>query len=252
MSTTKTPRSEGIAPLERAPVPEVQHRRSWLGEFYRSAVGKKYVMAITGIIGLAYLFAHMLGNLKVYLGAEELDAYGEFLRELLVPIFPHHVTLWLMRLVLIAAVVLHVHAGYTLTLLNRRKRPVKYQAPRHYIAADYASRTMAWTGTIVLLFLLYHLADFTWGWVNPGFERGAVYRNFVASLSQVPVALIYIAGNLALGVHLYHGVWSLFQTLGWNNRRFNHWRRYLAIGFVVVVIGGNLTFPLAAMFGIVE
>src|SRR5690606_21526990 len=142
MSTTKTPRSEGIAPLERAPVPEVQHRRSWLGEFYRSAVGKKYVMAITGIIGLGYLFAHMLGNLKVYLGAEELDAYGEFLRELLVPIFPHHVTLWLMRPVLTAAGVLHVHAGYMLTLPHRRKRPVQDQAARRYLAGSHASRPL--------------------------------------------------------------------------------------------------------------
>ena len=89
---------------------------------------------------------------------------------------------------------------------------------------------MRWTGIIVLLFLVWHLADLTWGWVNPGFVRGAVYRNLDASLSRLPVAILYIVANIALGIHLFHGTWSLFQSLGWNNPRFNKWRAGLAAG----------------------
>ena len=212
-------------------------------------------MAISGIVGLGYVFAHMVGNLKMYLGAEDLNHYGEFLREgLLVPILPEHVTLWILRLVLLGALVVHVHAAYSLTVMNRKARPTTYQSQRHFVAADFAARTMRWTGVIVLLFIGFHLADITWG-TQPAapasWERGAVYSNVVASFSRPAVSGFYILANLALGVHLYHGVWSMFQSLGLNNRRFNHWRRALAIGFTVVVIGGNLSFPIAVMTGIV-
>src|SRR5205823_10039345 len=131
---------------------------------YRSAVGKKYVMAITGIIGMLYVIAHMLGNLKMFLGPTDLDHYGEFLRELLVPIAPRSVVLWILRTGLIVALLLHVHSAYALTVMNQRARPVKYQSHRDYVAADFASRTMRWTGIIVLLFIFFHLADLTWGW----------------------------------------------------------------------------------------
>ena len=178
-------------------------RKPFLLDLYGTAVGKKYVMAVTGIIGIGFVIVHMIGNLKIFLGADgtgvyEIDHYGEFLRELLVPILPRTVMLWLLRFVLIGALILHVHAAYTLTVLNRRARPVKYQTPRDYIAANFASRTMRWTGTIVLLFLAWHLADLTWGWVNPEFVRGEVYRNVDASLSRWPVALLYVAANIAL------------------------------------------------------
>lgn len=230
-------------------------RRPWIVQFYGSAIGKKYAMAISGIVGLGYVFAHMVGNLKMYLGAEDLNHYGEFLREgLLVPLLPEHVTLWILRLVLLGALVVHVHAAYSLTVMNRKARPTTYQSQRHFVAADFAARTMRWTGVIVLLFIGFHLADITWG-TQPAapasWERGAVYSNVVASFSRPAVSGFYILANLALGVHLYHGVWSMFQSLGLNNRRFNHWRRALAIGFTVVVIGGNLSFPIAVMTGIV-
>ena len=105
---------------------------------------------------------------------------------------------------------------------------MRYQSKRDYVAANFAARTMRWTGIIVLLFLAFHLADLTWGWFNPDFVRGEVYRNVDASLSRLPVTIIYIVGNIALGIHLFHGTWSLFQSLGWNNPRFNQWRRGLA------------------------
>jgi succinate dehydrogenase / fumarate reductase, cytochrome b subunit len=229
----------------------------FLLDLYSTAVGKKYVMAITGIGLLGFVVAHAIGNLKMYLGPEDFDHYGEYLRELLVPILPRTVTLWLMRVGLIVAVALHIHAAYGLTVINRHARSVKYQGPRDYQVANFASRTMRWTGVIVVLFLVFHLADLTWGWWNATgtdgtFVRGEVYANTVRSLSRPPVAIFYILANLALGVHLLHGVWSLFQSMGWNNPRFNHWRQALAwgtAGFVVVV---NCSFPIAVLAGIVD
>jgi succinate dehydrogenase / fumarate reductase cytochrome b subunit len=225
----------------------------WPIEFYRSAVGKKWVMAITGIALMGYVFAHMVGNLKVYLGADEFNHYGEFLRELLVPLVPRTVTLWLLRAALIVAFVLHIHAAWSLTRTNWRARgDDTYQHARDWQAADIAGRSMRWTGIVVLLFLLFHLADLTWGTVNPDFVRGDVYRNLVASFQRVPVAIIYIVANVALGLHLWHGAWSMFQSLGVNNPRWNSWRRTFAVGFAVLVAGVNITFPLAVLAGVVD
>ena len=221
-------------------------------DFYRSAVGKKYVMAISGIIMMGYVFAHMVGNLKLYLGAEEMNKYGEFLRNLAYPIFPHQGALWIMRLGLLAALVLHVHAAVSLTRMNTRSRPTKYQSKRDYIAADFAARTMRWTGWLVFVFIVFHLLDLTWGTANPDFQYGTPYENTVASFQRIPVSVFYIIANLALGVHLYHGAWSLFQSIGWNRRRFNPWRRYFAVGFALIVVAGNVSFPLAVMTGIVS
>jgi succinate dehydrogenase / fumarate reductase cytochrome b subunit len=108
---------------------------------------------------------------------------------------------------------------------------------------------MRYTGIIFTLFLAWHLADLTWGWANPGYVRGEVYRNLHASLSRVPVAILYVAGNLALGIHLFHGAWSMFQSLGWNNPRFNAWRRNFAVGFATIIVVGNLSFPIAWVTG---
>jgi succinate dehydrogenase / fumarate reductase cytochrome b subunit len=201
---------------------------------------------------MGFVFAHMVGNLKMYLGPREFDNYSEFLRNLLVPILPRTVTLWLMRVGLIGAVALHIHSAYGLTVINRKARPVQYQSPRDYVAANFASRTMRWTGMIVGLFLVWHLADLTWGWVNPDFHRGAAYENLVASFQRVPVAILYIVANLALGVHLWHGAWSLFQSLGLNNPRFNRWRRWFAGGFSGVIVIANVSFPIAVLANIVK
>ena len=230
----------------------VRRAASWPRELYRSAVGKKWVMALTGIVLLGYVFAHMVGNLKVYLGAEDLNHYGEFLRELLEPILPRTVALWLMRIVLTLAFVFHIHAAYSLTLMNRRARPSDYAGGRDYVAADFASRTMRWTGVIVALFVLFHLADLTWGAANPSFVRGDPYNNLVASFERPVVALIYIVANVALGIHIFHGAWSMFQSLGINNPRFNHWRRRFAQAFAAVIVLGNVSFPIAVTVGVVE
>lgn len=235
-------------------------RKPFLVDFYSTAVGKKYVMAITGIIGVGFVIGHMIGNLKAYLGVVthngeriyDIDVYGEFLREILVPILPRTIFLWLMRLGLIAAVLLHLHAAYSLTRLNQRARPARYQSKRDYVAANFASRTMRYTGVIVLLFIAWHLADLTWGWVNPDFVRGAVYRNLDASLSRIPIAVLYIVANIALGIHLFHGFWSLFQSLGWNSPRFNKWREYAAAGIATLIVVGNVSFPIAVLAGVIQ
>jgi succinate dehydrogenase / fumarate reductase, cytochrome b subunit len=231
---------------------ESRRRAPFFVEFYRSSVGKKYVMAITGIIGMLFVFFHMVGNLKVFLGAADINHYGEFLRELLVPIAPRTVVLWALRIVLIVALILHVHAAYSLTVTNHQARPVKYQSHRDYVAANFASRTMRWSGVIVLIFLFWHLADLTWGWFNPDFVRGDVYHNLVESLTRVPVDLIYIVGNVALGIHLFHGAWSLFQSVGSNSPRFNEWRRWFAAAFATVIVVGNVSITVAIMAGVVS
>ncbi len=247
--------------LQRPPVSGTANRPDrkpapFLVEFYRSAVAKKWLMAITGVMLMGFVFFHMIGNVKMYLGSENgvpaIDHYGEFLRELLVPILPRTVTLWLLRFGLIGAFAIHIHSAYSLTVINRKARPTDYQSKRDYVAASFASRTMRYTGVIFALFLVWHLADFTWGWVNDGFVRGEVYRNVGASLSYLPVALIYIVGNLALGIHLYHGAWSLFQSLGLNSPRFNGARRAFATAFAVIIVIGNLSFVFAWLFGILD
>ncbi len=235
-----------------APVPKPRRGLPLPITFYRSAVGKKWVMAVTGVIGMGFVFAHMIGNLHSFEGASQINHYGEWLRELLDPPFPRSFVLWVMRIGLITAVALHIHAAYSLTIMNRRARPVRYQSHRDYVAANFASRTMRWTGVIVLLFLVYHLLDLSFGTSNPGFVRGEVQRNLVASFEQWPVAIAYIVANVALGVHLYHGSWSLFQTVGWNNPRLNPLRRQFAVVFAVVVTVGFISVPIGVLAGVIE
>lgn len=228
--------------------------RPFLVEFYSSAVGKKWVMAVTGIIILGYVFVHMFGNLKIYLGADDLgvyaiDHYGEWLRELGEPLLPKTAFLWIFRAVMTVSIVLHIHAAYALTIINRKARPQKYQAPREYLVANYASRTMRWSGVIILAFILFHLADLTIGSANPEFTTGAIRDNMLASFTRPAVAVFYIVANILVGVHIFHGAWSLFQSLGWNNPRFNPWRKWFAAVFAGVVIIGNVSFPLSIWAG---
>jgi len=235
-----------------------ERRAPWPVGFYRSAVGKKWVMALTGLGIIFFVLAHMIGNWKIFLpdvnGVPDIDIYAEALRELLVPFIPPHVTLWILRTGLIVAFLLHIHAAYSLTIMNQRARPEGYQGPRTYVAANYASRTMRWSGVIFAAFLLFHLADLTWG-IQPmapeTWARGEVYANFVATFSRAPVTAFYVIAMILLGLHLYHGAWSMFQSLGINHPRFNNLRRYFAIGLAVLVTVGNAIMPLAVYFGFV-
>jgi len=237
-----------------APIVNGPHRvrKPWPVEFYSTAVGKKWVMAISGIALMGFVFVHMVGNLKMFLGRAELDAYSEALRELLHPLMPNGWVLWAVRIGLIAAIAIHIHAAYSLTRMNHRSRPTKYQSPRDYIAANFASRTMRWTGVIVGFYIIFHLMDLTLGWANPDFVEGAPYDNLVNSLSRWPVALVYIVSNLLLGVHLFHGSWSLFQSLGLNSPRYNSARRVFAVGFAAVITIPNVLFPIMVLAGVVH
>jgi succinate dehydrogenase / fumarate reductase cytochrome b subunit len=247
-------------PVSGTAVTAPAKKKPFFVDFYSTAVGKKYVMALTGMIGIGFVVVHMIGNLKMYLGVVnegelrvyDIDWYGEFLRELLVPIMPRTYVLWGLRLLLIAAVLMHIHAAYSLTFLNRKARSVKYQSARDYQVANFASRTMRWTGIIVALFIVWHLADLTWGWANPDFIRGAPYHNIDTSLSRVPVAILYIVANIALGIHLFHGTWSLFQSMGWSSPRFDSWRRGLATAIATIIVVGNVSFPIAVLAGVIE
>ena len=235
-----------------------QRRAPWPVSFYRSAVGKKWVMAITGILIIGFVILHMIGNWKIFLpdveGVPDIDIYAHALRQLLVPYLPEHVALWILRTGLIVAFLFHIHAAYSLTLMNHRARPDDYQGPRTYLAANYASRTMRWSGVIFLAFLLFHLADLTWG-IQPmapeTWARGEVYANFIATFSRAPVTFFYVIAMIALGIHLFHGAWSMFQSLGINHPRFNHLRRWFAVGLAVLVTVGNAIMPLAVLFGFV-
>jgi succinate dehydrogenase / fumarate reductase cytochrome b subunit len=236
-----------------APIhPRPARRGPWPVAFYRSAVGKKWVMALSGLALIGFVFFHALGNLKVYLGAEGFNHYGEWLRELLVPFLPRTVALWLLRIGLVVAFAFHIHSAYSLTRMNQRARGGGYVQERDWVAANAASRTMRWTGIIVGLFLLFHLADLTWGTANPDFVRGDIYRNFVATFSRPGVAIIYIVANVALGIHLFHGCWSMFQSLGVNNPKWNSWRRGFAVGFAALITAVNVMFPISVLTGIVE
>ena len=247
MATTTRPDPASKGP----PAPSARRPAPWPVAFYRSAVGKKYVMAATGIVLLGYVLVHMLGNLKMYFGAADFNHYAEWLRELLVPFAPRTFILWMLRVALIGAFAFHIHAAYSLTRMNHAARAEKYRSKRDYVAADFASRTMRWTGVIVGLFVLFHLADLTWGFANPDFVRGDVYDNVVASFERVPVATIYIVANLALALHIYHGAWSMFQSLGLNSPRYNDARRWFAGSFAAVIAVGNISFPVMVLAGVV-
>jgi succinate dehydrogenase / fumarate reductase cytochrome b subunit len=207
-------------------------------------------MALTGLIGVGFLIGHMIGNLKVFLGSAAFNEYAEFLRTVGEPVLPYSTLLWIIRLALLGAIGLHILAAYQLTRMDWAGRPVRY-TQRKDVQATFASRTMRWGGVIILLFLIYHLLDLTLGVLNPNFVRGDAYHNFVASFSLWPVTLFYVAAMLPRGLHIYHGFWSLFQTLGWNNRTYNQLLRLLAVGIAVVVTVGFIAGPLGVLFGIV-
>lgn len=235
---------------------KARKRKPFLLDLYSTAVGKKYVMGLTGIAMMGFVFFHMIGNLKMYQGAEAFDSYAAFLKKLLYPLAPKESVLWILRGGLITMLLLHLHAAFSLTVLNRTARPVKYQSKRDYQIATFASRSMRWSGVIVLAFLVWHLLDLTFGVTNTvgtsgEFVREDVYDNVVRSFDRIPVAIFYVIANILLGIHLFHGAWSIFQSLGWNNPRFNTWRRAFATGFAAIIVVGNVSFPIAVMAGVV-
>lgn len=216
-----------------------------------SSIAKKAIMAVTGLILFGWIVGHMTGNLKVFQGAEKFNAYAEFLREMGAPLFPESGVLWLVRGALTLALVLHVWSATSLTLINRRARDKDYET-RKSVQLDYAARTMRWSGYLIAFYIVFHLMHLTWGNVHHNFVLGNPYANLVSGFQVLPVALVYIAANLLLGMHLYHGLWSMFQSLGLNHPSYNASRRYFAVAFAVVVCLGFISVPVAVLTGIVS
>jgi succinate dehydrogenase / fumarate reductase cytochrome b subunit len=216
--------------------------------FPKSTIAKKAAMALSGLLLFGFVVAHMTGNLKMFLGAESMNGYASWLREIGYPALPHGVALWIMRLGLLLAVAVHVWAAVSLTMVNRRARPQGYRVLRG-VQLDYASRTMRWSGFLILAYVVYHLMHFTLGNVHPDFVHGDPYRNLVIGFGQWPVAVVYIVANLLLGVHLYHGLWSLFQSLGLDHPAYRELRRPFAVVFAVVVTLGFISVPLGVLAG---
>ncbi|MBZ5666608.1 MAG: succinate dehydrogenase cytochrome b subunit [Acidobacteriia bacterium] len=209
-------------------------------------VGRKVMMAVTGIVLFCFVVGHMLGNLQVFLGPAALDSYAVFLRE-----FLHGGGLWLARTVLLASVGLHIWAATSLTLESWAARPIGYRMQR-WRESTYASRTMVWSGPILASFVIYHILHFTTGSVHPDFLPGAVYHNVVSGFRVVPVSVFYIAAMLALGLHMYHGIWSMLQTLGLSHPRWNRLRFAFSTGVTLAVVLGNISIPVAVLAGIVR
>ncbi len=219
------------------------HMKDTVG-LYGSTLGKKYLMAVTGIILFLYLVGHMLGNLQIFLDPDQIDRYAHLLHAS--PAF-----LWGVRLVLLFCLGVHVVAAVQVWLQSRQARPVKYKV-YNPPGVDYASRTMVWSGPIVAAFIVYHLLHLTVGSVHPDFAHLSPYHNVIVGFQQTPVAIAYIVALLLLALHLYHGLWSLFQTLGIDNARYRGLRRPFAIMITVVVAAGFLSVPLAVMTGVLH
>jgi len=208
-------------------------------------------MALTGAFLFGWIFLHMLGNMKIYLGAEHLNEYAKFLITMGAPALPDYAALWVSRALLLIAVILHIVAATQLTLMNNAARPIGYR-DREYVVGTYAARTMRWGGVIILLFIIYHLLHFTTGTVHPNFIEHDVYHNVVTGFQVWWVSAFYIIANLALGLHLYHGLWSMFNSVGWNNPKFNNWKKVFATAFALLITVGNLSFPISVLMGIVR
>ncbi|WP_078954094.1 succinate dehydrogenase [Streptomyces globisporus] len=219
--------------------------------FWSSTLGKKTVMAVSGLIMLGYLVAHVAGNLKVFFGPEEFNAYGHWLRVMGAPVLHREWALWLVRIVLLAAVVAHAVSAYQLSRRDLRARPTAYVHRRK--RASYATRTMRWGGIILALFIVWHLLDLTTGTVHPGgFEEGKPYQNVVDTFSTWYGDVVYIVAMLALGLHVRHGFWSAAQTLGVGNARRERLLKVLANTLALVLTAGFVSVPVAVMTGVVS
>ncbi len=216
-----------------------------------SSVFKKVVMAVSGIILVLYLVAHMVGNLKLFAGAETFNGYSEWIRRIGEPAVPGQTVLWIIRIVLLAAVVAHIWAAISLWRQAKRARPQQYVA-RKQVAQSYASRTMRWGGVILGLFVVYHLLDLTFGVANPAGHDATPYDRAIAGFSNPLVVAVYVVALLALGFHLRHGVWSATQTLGQSNKTRERTVNAFATVFAVVLTAGFLIPPLSVLVGIIE
>jgi succinate dehydrogenase cytochrome b subunit len=213
-------------------------------QLWNSTIGKKIVMALTGAIGVGYLVAHVSGNLLVFAGPEKINTYAALLKS-------NPGLLWTARTILIVAVLLHIIVAYQLARMSQKSRPISYKRWRA-VDSDFASRTMRWTGPLVGLFIVYHLLHFTLGTVHPNFDEHNVYHNVISGFQVWYVSAIYIIAMLLLSLHLYHGAWSMFESLGINHLKYNRLIRVLATVVTVVVVVGFISIPVAVLLGLIS
>jgi succinate dehydrogenase / fumarate reductase cytochrome b subunit len=212
--------------------------------FYDSTIGKKAVMAVSGLILFAFVLGHLIGNLQIYEGADKLNRYAVFLRSL-------PAALWGARITLLVMVLLHIWSSLQLAARKWNARPIGYKKKKA-TESSYASRTMYWSGPIILAFVIYHLLDFTFGTLNPNFQEGDVYHNVIASFSVPVVSAFYIIAMILLCMHLYHGVWSMFQTLGFHHPRHTVILKRAAKVVAILIAVGNISIPVAVLTGLVS
>lgn len=218
---------------------------------WRTMIGKKIVMAVTGVVLIGFVIAHMIGNLKIFAGPNQINAYSRFLREVGWPALGYGELLWLVRIVLLVCVILHITAALQLTRMNWAARPTGYTAKRD-IETTFAAQTIRWGGVLLAVFVVFHLLHLTGGVV--GFSEGqfkhlAVYQNVVAAFAVWPVALFYIVAMGALCLHLDHGIWSMLQTLGWSTARNEAKLKLLSRVIGIVVFAGFAAVPVAVLAG---
>lgn len=225
-------------------------RPSLPGTLWRSTIGKKTVMAATGVAMLLYLVAHMLGNLKIFFGSGDFNGYAAWLRTIGEPVVHHGWFLWIVRVGLVVAVVLHGVAAYQLSRRDVAARPTKYAHPRR--RASYATRTMRWGGIILALFIVWHILDLTTLTVNPRGQAHHPYENVVADFRIWYTDVVYIVAMLALGLHIRHGFWSAAQTLGANRPGRDRALKIVANALALLLTCGFISVPVAVMTGVVS
>jgi succinate dehydrogenase / fumarate reductase cytochrome b subunit len=220
----------------------------------RSTIALKLAMATSGIIFVIYVLLHMYGNLKAFAGHDAYDTYAEHLRTLGTPMLPHSGALWVIRAVLIVSVVVHVWSAVVLWRRANHARSVRYQVKRN-VASSLSSRTMRWGGLTILLFVIWHLIEFTIGKVNiSGGATNDPYNLLVDSFSGSSwwMVIIYLLALLALAFHLHHGTFSAIQTLGFTNTATSRARaRVFGWVLAIVIAGGFALVPLFIAFGVI-
>ncbi len=214
--------------------------------FWQSTNGKKVVMAVTGVIMFGFVVGHMLGNLQMYEAPEHINAYGHFLHSL-------GELLWLERGILLLAIALHIIATIQLALRSKAARPVGYSR-RQAINSSYASRTMYWSGPIVLVFIIFHLLQFTAGYLHPQaqFVAGDVYGNVVSGFQVWWVSAWYIFAICLLGLHLSHGLWSMFQSVGLGHPRLTPYLRTAARAVAILIVLGYISIPISVLLRFIK
>lgn len=218
---------------------------SWLSNFWKSTIGKKSVMAITGLIGVGFVLGHMIGNLQMFQSAEKMNSYAAFLKSL-------GGLLWVVRGVLVAALVLHVVAAFQLSRLRLAARPVGYAKGSQWEVSTVASRTIRWGGVLLLVFIILHILHFTTRDLFAGYSEHDVYGNVVRGFSVWWVSLFYVLAMAGLGLHLYHGAWSALRTIGAAQPSAQPLKRRIALAVAVVVWAGFTVIPLGVMAGVIK